>query len=793
MPWTTSDITLPAFPSTEMQLMWIIAREIEGSAHTINLADIPAQADWPVSTIFWFTIAHNIVGTSHGINLANIPYKGCWPNEWKILYVTANNIEGLTPTIALSDIPYRDGWPTGWLLEYIIGQEGDTSPLDIADFSENDCWATSVQLIYLIARDGLRAITREDLVLYHQMKNTETIATRIRDYSPEGNTGSLYSGVVLAFDGSNDNATVNHGGSLNAIFNGAHTVTFTVWIDNFSTQRFILHQGEYAVKYNNVTGTPVLEVFAGGVQARYTVGSISGQYVSVMIVVPSTGTPTVYIDNTEVPSEVTGSAMTVNGTTLYIGSHSSSAYFHYGRLSNLRIYSSEFTSDERTDLYEKPETLLPGSMTSSEVKLMLLITERAGLTLYDGSSNQFNATLNGPTWQTSQPDPVLQTALISWNQVQNLLTYSEDFTNGVWVKTNVTISSNVETAPDGQMTMDKLVETGATGLHRVYQGFSSTSGTKYYLTFYVKAAERDRVYMEFSGTASGNAYFDLATGSVISGSAADKTIQSIGGGIYKILISATAGSTGTLYAQAWLVESGTTTSYTGDGSSGLYIWGGDVMTADSMGNYIKTTSTAVTSALLLPEGLTSDKDVLGLNDIVLPRVDGFNLDGNSWIEAADDASLRPVNEITVALWFNPSVSPPTSTKYLIAKDDTTNRSYALEYKYTTALLRFYFFSGAAVKDGYSVTALNAGEWKYLTATYDGANVKIYINGVLNSTTPQTGTIDTSSSPLAINDLNRGNPSDRAKGIIGYPVVYGRALSLSEIQKNYNAHKSIFGL
>ena len=45
------------------------------------------------------------------------------------------------------------------------------------------------------------------------------------------------------------------------------------------------------------------------------------------------------------------------------------------------------------------------------------------------------------------------------NWRRNLLTWSEDFSNGAWVKTNATITVNAAIAPDGTLTADKIEAT----------------------------------------------------------------------------------------------------------------------------------------------------------------------------------------------------------------------------------------------------------------------------------------------------------------------------------------------
>src|SRR5262249_36488552 len=47
------------------------------------------------------------------------------------------------------------------------------------------------------------------------------------------------------------------------------------------------------------------------------------------------------------------------------------------------------------------------------------------------------------------------------------------------------------------------------------------------------------------------------------------------------------------------------------------------------------------------------------------------------------------------------------------------------------------------------TSLPVNTWTYLAATYDGAAVRLYVNGSLASSTPTSGAILTSSNPLQI--------------------------------------------
>ncbi|QXU48273.1 T9SS type A sorting domain-containing protein [Chryseobacterium sp. D764] len=80
----------------------------------------------------------------------------------------------------------------------------------------------------------------------------------------------------------------------------------------------------------------------------------------------------------------------------------------------------------------------------------------------------------------------------------------------------------------------------------------------------------------------------------------------------------------------------------------------------------------------------------------------------------------------------------------------------------------------------SATALNANTWYHVAATYDGANMKLYINGVLDATKAQTGNVNSTG---AFNVGYLYNTSRNFNGKIDEVRVWKRALSQTEISQN----------
>lgn len=187
----------------------------------------------------------------------------------------------------------------------------------------------------------------------------------------------------------------------------------------------------------------------------------------------------------------------------------------------------------------------------------------------------------------------------------NLLYYSERIDS--WSKELVTVTVNAVAAPNGTTTADKLVETTGNGQHYVYKGVSVGSGKYLALSIHAKAGERTVIRLGTSGwvamfSTPTHAYghFDLTSGAILLEYGCTARIKPVGGGWYRCtLISLVPAITsGTVSICPSIVINGTTYTYIGDGSSGLYVWGGQSEVFNSAPAdptpYIPTNSAPVT-------------------------------------------------------------------------------------------------------------------------------------------------------------------------------------------------------
>lgn len=171
-----------------------------------------------------------------------------------------------------------------------------------------------------------------------------------------------------------------------------------------------------------------------------------------------------------------------------------------------------------------------------------------------------------------------------------------------------------------------------------------------------------------------------------------------------------------------------------------------------------------------PDGVNSN------NSPYIDGVDGKAIDFNGVDQKAvfDRKTYRNGNSFSISFWFK--------------KADTLGVRYAIECS------DFIFATNDddAILNITSTTASNKnargvykyGEWTHFVGTYDGNDIKAYINGELKETTNYIGEIDDTDVDLALAYRYRGSTT-YWKGSFDELFIYNRVLTESEVSGMFN--------
>ena len=184
----------------------------------------------------------------------------------------------------------------------------------------------------------------------------------------------------------------------------------------------------------------------------------------------------------------------------------------------------------------------------------------------------------------------------------NLLTYSEQVDNAIWVKTAATATANSVVAPDGNTTGDTLAETASTSDHNIRQSLSVVTGNEYVIGTYARLGTRTFVQVSTTSTGFGTARyanFNLTTCAVGTvGASTTATATAFDNGWCRVEIKATATSSATTLAYFVIITNSAAAnfeSYLGVASNNLYLWGMQARLGYNSTAYVPTTSAAVSA------------------------------------------------------------------------------------------------------------------------------------------------------------------------------------------------------
>lgn len=189
----------------------------------------------------------------------------------------------------------------------------------------------------------------------------------------------------------------------------------------------------------------------------------------------------------------------------------------------------------------------------------------------------------------------------------NLLLQSQTLATAPWVPFQSSVTADATAAPDGTTTADKLVEDTTAASTHFHQQIVTLTASVQTFSIYAKAAERTQTSIfvpttAFADAAFRTASFDLTgAGSTFSvaGAGATASIEALANGWYRCVLNVPATLAVAANIQYGMLVANSPT-YTGNGTSGLFLWGAQIEASTVHSSYIVTTAAAAARQADIP-------------------------------------------------------------------------------------------------------------------------------------------------------------------------------------------------
>ena len=239
-------------------------------------------------------------------------------------------------------------------------------------------------------------------------------------------------------------------------------------------------------------------------------------------------------------------------------------------------------------------------------------------------------------------------------------------------------------------------------------------------------------------------------------------------------------------------------SYWFAASSGVYSWDWSCMQVEQK-SYVTSFVAGTRGTTVATGGGWADLSANGNNGELLNgvRENSNNLgslvfDGsNDYIPIPENSALNTQTP-TVEVWVKTNAT--TQNGFWFEKGQV-NTQYSLFQEGAVIQWRMNLDGSVNNLSTTTATYMNTSNWYQVVATYTSGSRKLYINGTLVNSDAQTGTITTNANGMSIGAYGgfNGSRGYYYNGNIASVKIYNRALSAAEIQQNFNATRSRYGL
>ena len=331
----------------------------------------------------------------------------------------------------------------------------------------------------------------------------------------------------------------------------------------------------------------------------------------------------------------------------------------------------------------------------------------------------------------------------------NVVVHSEYF--DAYDKTEVTLSSTLDTSPEGVKNAYKILETSATGTsHKLVaaSGDAFTNATKYSVSIFAKASGRTKFRLQAGNfavapyiadfTLTGNG---VATAGGSNDSNATVAIENYGNGWYRCKIEGfTAAASSSTKRNIFLLDDSGNASYNGDTTKGIVVYGFQLEAGPWCSSYIPTYGSSVTRT----------------KDAFVSPVDDSEYATEDFTFFIDYKDFKSNGNTSAGLWR------------AVYRDSTRS---IFQYNLSVGYHGFPSSTPSTPGSEYSSNHATEGANK-IALVYNRDSVAVYVDG---TQTKLDYSVDTTKKGLQFIDLNYGD----SKMTVNSIMVFNRPLTKDE--------------
>jgi len=163
---------------------------------------------------------------------------------------------------------------------------------------------------------------------------------------------------------------------------------------------------------------------------------------------------------------------------------------------------------------------------------------------------------------------------------------------------------------------------------------------------------------------------------------------------------------------------------------------------------------------------------------------GLEFDGvDDFVDVGD---VGAINTGAISFWVKLNSLP--AEQYL-SFYGINSVGYARAIRLTNNQLGFVGWGGATNEDIYNIYTMSAGTWYNIAYTFDGHDIKVYVDGDLKASETKTGLGTISNGSFLVGKRGPSYNESYLNGSIDEVAVYSKALSADEISKHYAAGRA----